>query len=225
MLRYYAYNEEGNSDWNWDTMSVIIDEEDNIVDICLSFQRYGEYSYINHGRDSYGEFQGHNIEIFFKENGNLCIIKKNVSQIRMIGDALFQSREVEDSVIIEMKRSKINIAIDGPAGSGKSTTARKVAELTGHTYIDTGAMYRAVTLQVLRQNIDPNDEDAVAQIAKDVKIELKQEKDKTKVLLNGEDVSQTIRSEQITNNIGPVARNPRGNQFLHNFSIARLRSL
>lgn len=67
---------------------------------------------------------------------------------------------------------KIIIAIDGPASSGKSTTARLVAQKLGYTYIDTGAMYRALTLKVLESNIDPNDEDSIAKLAESTKIEL-----------------------------------------------------
>jgi CMP/dCMP kinase len=92
------------------------------------------------------------------------------------------------------------VAIDGPAGSGKTTTARRVAESIGFVHIDTGAMYRAATLQALNDGIDIADDDALVDLSHRVHIELKQEPgDTTKqvVLLNGEDVTAAIRTPQV----------------------------
>lgn len=99
---------------------------------------------------------------------------------------------------------KILIAIDGPAASGKSTTARLVARKLGYVYIDTGAMYRAVTLKVLTSNVDPADEDAVVNLAKGVRIALEDGADQ-KVFLDGTDVTEAIRSEEVTVNVSLVS--------------------
>jgi cytidylate kinase len=98
-----------------------------------------------------------------------------------------------------MSRKDLVIAIDGPAASGKSTTARLVAQRLGYTYIDTGAMYRAVTLAVLRAGIDPNDRAAVERLAADLSIHLDRLPDHTlRVMLDGEDISAPIRTQEVT---------------------------
>jgi cytidylate kinase len=106
-------------------------------------------------------------------------------------------------------QKKIKIAIDGPAASGKSTTARLVAQKLDYTYIDSGAMYRAVTLNALQNRIPPADAGKVAEIAKKIVIEFRQSSNDIEVIMNGEDVSKAIRIPDVTNNIGPVAANPR----------------
>lgn len=93
------------------------------------------------------------------------------------------------------------IAIDGPAGAGKSTVARRVAEAVGIPYLDTGAMYRCVALQCLRGDIDPNDVASVSTIAEQVSIEL----DGPLVVLNGEDVSQLIRTSEVAAIVSLIA--------------------
>lgn len=100
----------------------------------------------------------------------------------------------------------INIAIDGPAGAGKSTIAREVAKTLSFIYVDTGAMYRAIALYVLKKGIDPNDQLSVCENCKFAQIELKYENRKQKVLLNGEDVSTEIREEVVGNAASVVAR-------------------
>jgi len=96
------------------------------------------------------------------------------------------------------------IAIDGPAGSGKSTVARLVAERLGYLYINTGAMYRAVTWQALQERIDLEDEDALVELAKRCKIAF--EDNGSRVILNGEDVSRQIRFPEVDRNISPVVK-------------------
>lgn len=93
------------------------------------------------------------------------------------------------------------IAIDGPAGAGKSTVARQVSTATGLRYLDTGAMYRCVALEVQNTAIDPNDADAVGKIARDVKVVI--ERDAAK--LNGVDVSTEIRTGQINAIVSIIA--------------------
>ncbi|WP_094096153.1 (d)CMP kinase [Paenibacillus physcomitrellae] len=102
--------------------------------------------------------------------------------------------------------SKINIAIDGPAGAGKSTVARMVAGKLGYVYVDTGAMYRAVTLRMLELGIPPENEDKVLQVARDMVIELKPGEEGQKVLLDGIDVTEQIRSYDINANVSRYAQ-------------------
>jgi cytidylate kinase len=100
---------------------------------------------------------------------------------------------------------KLIIAIDGPAGSGKSTTAKLLAQKLGYLYIDTGAMYRAVTLYAIRNNI-LGDEDKIIEMAKKLNIELKFENGQTKVFVDGIDVSEDIRSLEVNQNVSPVSK-------------------
>ena len=98
------------------------------------------------------------------------------------------------------------IAIDGPAGSGKSTVAKAVAERLGFLYLDTGAMYRALTLAVLNRGIDFSNKQALIKLAKEVDIQLKMRGNSLKVNLEGKDVSKTIRKQKITENVCYVAK-------------------
>lgn len=93
------------------------------------------------------------------------------------------------------------IAIDGPAGSGKSTTARLVAQKLGFTYLDTGAMYRALTLKAIRAGIDIKNESEMLALMNDSKIELRNSRDRLRVFLDGEDVTRKIRSRDVTNKV------------------------
>jgi cytidylate kinase len=99
------------------------------------------------------------------------------------------------------------IAIDGPAGSGKSTVSKIVAKRLALLYIDTGAMYRALTLKAMRQGVSLEDEDSLVSLAKSTKIEL-EERDKLCVFLDGEDVSLAIRTPEVTANVKYIARVP-----------------
>ena len=87
---------------------------------------------------------------------------------------------------------KLVVAIDGPAAAGKSTVAKMVAKKIGATYIDTGAMYRAVTYFALSQNIDPKDESAVVSLLPKLKLDIKEDE---RIFLNGTDVTKQIRSK------------------------------
>lgn len=100
------------------------------------------------------------------------------------------------------------IAIDGPAGSGKSTTARLLAARLGFLYMDTGAMYRGVALLALRHGVSPEDDRALEAIAREVTIELKTEDGANKVYLNDEDVTEEIRSPEVTGAVSPVSAHP-----------------
>ena len=101
---------------------------------------------------------------------------------------------------------KLVIAIDGPAGSGKSTTARALARRLNYIYLDTGAMYRAFTLKVLREGIDLQDEEALSRLARQTDIHLKPTEDNLRVFLDGEDVTERIRTPEIDRAISLVSR-------------------
>ncbi len=100
---------------------------------------------------------------------------------------------------------KLVIAIDGPAAAGKSTTAKLVAGRLGYLHIDTGAMYRAVTLKVLRAGIPPDDHAAVARMLDSTRVELRQSGASISVLLDGEDVSEEIRTPAVTRAVSEVS--------------------
>jgi cytidylate kinase len=99
------------------------------------------------------------------------------------------------------------IAIDGPAGSGKSTVSKGIAKRLGLLYLDTGAMYRALTLKAMRRHVDLNDEMALVTLAHSTKIDLKDD-ESLKVFLDREDVSLLIRTPEVTANVKYVARVP-----------------
>mgnify|MGYP005765991047 FL=1 len=90
-----------------------------------------------------------------------------------------------------------NIAIDGPAGAGKSTIARRAAGQLGFVYVDTGAMYRAMALYFLRKGINPADEEAVSRTCSEAEVSIRYQDGAQQVLLNGEDVSGQIRTEEV----------------------------
>ncbi len=101
------------------------------------------------------------------------------------------------------------ITIDGPAGAGKSTVAKMVARKLGFAFMDTGAMYRALTVKALRRHVKLDDADALVALAQETHIDLLNEPGKPlKVLLDGEDVSEEIRSNDVTNNTFYIARTP-----------------
>lgn len=97
------------------------------------------------------------------------------------------------------------IAIDGPAASGKSTTARLTAKRLGYLFVDTGAMYRAVTLKVLEHGADPSDEPAVSRLARETSIRLVQQGGDLRVILDGRDVSREIRAPEVTRAVSAVS--------------------
>ncbi len=101
--------------------------------------------------------------------------------------------------------SKLKIAIDGPAASGKSTTARMVAKKLNYLYIDTGAMYRAITLTAIKSKIDINDEPALVLLAANASIELQVAHDGVKTILNGVDISEEIRLPKVTEVISVIS--------------------
>lgn len=93
---------------------------------------------------------------------------------------------------------KIIIAIDGPSGSGKSTVAKLLASRLGYMYIDTGAMYRAVALQAKRDSVDINDSSALNRLCDNIKLEFVPDNGGLRTILNGEDVSEAIRTPEMS---------------------------
>jgi len=101
---------------------------------------------------------------------------------------------------------KLVVAIDGPAASGKSTTARLAAQKLGYIHVDTGAMYRAVTLKVLRAGITPDDYAAIGELLGKTQVALRNEGGAIRVFLDGRDVTREIRSREVTRAVSIVSR-------------------
>lgn len=117
-------------------------------------------------------------------------------------DQVRQTRPSLDHIV-----RTLQIAIDGPAGAGKSTVAKRVADLLKYLYIDTGAMYRAATWLVAQKGIDVNDHAAIADAVAHCIIELKpgDEQEKIHVFVDGNEVTKEIRSPQITKLVSPLS--------------------
>jgi CMP/dCMP kinase len=114
------------------------------------------------------------------------------------------------------------IAIDGPAGAGKSTIARLVARKLGFLYIDTGAMYRALTLKIIEKHIETNDVPAVISVARATAIDLVNDPDGSlRTMLDGRDVSSEIRQPKVTRYVSDIAKIPQVREVM----VALQRSL
>ena len=103
-----------------------------------------------------------------------------------------------------MVQSRISVAIDGPAGAGKSTVARQVAEALGFTYVDTGAMYRALAWAAVEAKIDPEDTQAVCGLAARLEVRL----ERGRVFADGQDITEKIRTPEISNLTSPLSALP-----------------
>lgn len=113
-----------------------------------------------------------------------------------------------------MSNAVINVAIDGPAGAGKSTVSRGAAKQMGYVYVDTGALYRAVGVNALRKGINTKDKAAVAASLESISVDLVFENGEQKVLLNGEDVSAEIRTPPASMAASDVSAVPEVRAFL-----------
>ena len=102
----------------------------------------------------------------------------------------------------------MNIAIDGPVGAGKSSIADAVARRLGILHLDTGAMYRAVALHALRRGVDPQDENAMAAVCEDAHVTVRYEDGLQRTLLGGEDVSELIRTPEVSAASSAVSKWP-----------------
>lgn len=107
-----------------------------------------------------------------------------------------------------MEQKSFNIAIDGPAGAGKSTIARLAAKRLGFVYVDTGAMYRAIALYFLRKGIRPEDVQTIASLVQGAEITIRYVDGTQQVILNGEDVSGQIRTEEVGNMASAISAIP-----------------
>jgi len=94
------------------------------------------------------------------------------------------------------------IAIDGPSGSGKGTIAKEIAKRLGYTYVDTGAMYRCVSLKSIREDIEPSEEEKIVDLLKNMDIKMTND---WKVYMDGEDVSDEIRSTEVTHKVSKIS--------------------
>ena len=108
-----------------------------------------------------------------------------------------------------MNKMSFQIAIDGPAGAGKSTIARKVAKQKGFIYVDTGAMYRAMAYYLLSKKVSPKDAQAIEENCQNADITICYEEGEQVVLLNGENVNGVIRSEAVGNMASASSPNPK----------------
>jgi len=104
----------------------------------------------------------------------------------------------------------IQIAIDGPAGAGKSTIAKRIAKALNYTYIDTGAMYRALTLETLRREIPLEDSEAIIALAEEVQIQFIN----GQIILNEENVSEAVRENRVNQSVSHVAQIPQVRRIL-----------
>lgn len=132
------------------------------------------------------------------EDAGLLAIAAHLGNTRLIDNVVLRNRQAI-------------IAIDGPAGAGKSTVARRIARQLGLLYLDTGAMYRAVTWQVLQSDIPIDDEPGVAELLSQCEIELTADHEAAapcRVRVNGKDVSQAIRSAEVTTHVSTIAAQP-----------------
>lgn len=111
-------------------------------------------------------------------------------------------------MISNMPDEGLILAVDGPSGTGKSTTCRALAKQLDAKYIDTGAMYRVATLAVLRQGVDPADKQAVISATANLPFEVSDDPDSTQVLFDGADVSRIIREDEVTQNVSAVSAIP-----------------
>ncbi len=107
-----------------------------------------------------------------------------------------------------------NIAIDGPAGAGKSTIARRLAEQLGYIYVDTGAIYRTVGLYAMKNGVSKDDTSGIINLLPGISIELCYQDGQQRMLLNGEDVSTAIRTQEVAGYASKVAAIPEIRQFL-----------
>lgn len=107
-----------------------------------------------------------------------------------------------------MRRARPVVAIDGPTASGKSTVARGVAGRLGFQYVDTGAMYRSVALAAIRRGLDLSDTDAVAHLAQTLAIEIRYGEHGHRIVLDGEDVTEAIRTPEVSDGASLVSTSP-----------------
>jgi cytidylate kinase len=134
----------------------------------------------------------------FSIAGQACILSVDGNRTSSIAGGIF--------FLTTSCTKRINVAIDGPAGAGKSTIARLVARELGYIYVDTGAMYRAVTLCMIRAGLKADQEDAVGDLAEKLEIQLRTGTDGQIVLADGRDVTREIRTTEVAQLVPAVAK-------------------
>lgn len=117
-------------------------------------------------------------------------------------------------MLTNMPDNGLILAVDGPSGTGKSTTCRALAKKLDAKYVDTGAMYRVATLAVLRAGVDPSDTQAAIAATDNLPLTVSDDPDSKEVLLAGEDVSREIREDAVTRNVSAVSAIPEVRQNL-----------
>jgi cytidylate kinase len=106
------------------------------------------------------------------------------------------------------------VAIDGPAASGKSSVARQLARQIGFDYVNSGAMYRAVTWHVLQQAVSPGDGAAIARLLENTRIDCTRERDASRILINGVDLAEHLRDDRVNADVSSVSSVPRVREIL-----------
>jgi cytidylate kinase len=114
----------------------------------------------------------------------------------------------------KVRAGRCVVAVDGPSGSGKSTVSRRLASALGARYLDTGAMYRAVTWAVLRSGVDPHDAESVAKVAGEVELEIGVDPDAPRVSADGTEIDREIRGAEVTAAVSAVAAVPAVRELL-----------
>jgi cytidylate kinase len=106
------------------------------------------------------------------------------------------------------------IAIDGPAGAGKSSVAKRVAQALGYRYLDTGALYRALARKAMQRGLRPQDTRYIIEMTRETRVELQQHNGKQRVLVDGEDVTDAIRAPEVGNLASPISAIPEVREIL-----------
>jgi len=148
-------------------------------------------------------------EMYVKDSIDMCIrvlvtVKTDLKQNQMKHIYLKGAERLRPDIVHGQKKA-ISIAIDGPAGSGKSTIAKLIAKQLGYLYVDTGAMYRAVGLYCVSNSIDCSNEKKVNSVIEDIRISFIRENNQQRILLNGKDVTDIIRTQEIAKASSAVA--------------------
>lgn len=106
------------------------------------------------------------------------------------------------------------VAIDGPAGAGKSSVAKRVAQALGYRYLDTGALYRALAWKAIKSGLRPQDTGYIVDMTRETKVELQQHNGEQRVLVDGEDVTEAIRAPEVANLASPISAIPEVREIL-----------